>query len=370
MLGVGLASALLAPALAQAAPRSDAAVQSALDGLVRANGGPPGAIATLYRDGHLTVLRAGRADIKIPGAPTGTEHMRIASISKAFSGAVALHLVQEGRISLGDMIGRLLPDLPRSWASVTVRELLNHTSGLPDYTRSKAFAKQAGSDPRGYVTPTKIIGWVRKDRLAFRPGSRYEYSNTDNIIVGLIAQSVTHTPYPALVKRLVFGPAGLTHTTFPTRRTSLPAPFIHGYIVSPGKPSTDVTRFLSPSGAWASGAIVSTPTDLAAFIRADLGLKFFGAAQQRQQMRFVPGSSSPAGPGVNAAGLGLFRYTTRCGTVYGHTGNFPGYTQFAAATANGSRSVTTTLNIPAPTGKLLGLLRAAQVKAVCALLGR
>jgi D-alanyl-D-alanine carboxypeptidase len=295
--------------------------------------------------------------------------MRIASIAKAFSGAVALHLVQERRIGLDDTIGQLLPDLPKSWAPVTVRELLNHTSGIPDYTRSKAFAKQAGSDPRGYVTPTKIIRWVRNDRLAFRPGSRYEYSNTDNIIVGLIAQSVTHTPYPALVKRVVFRPAGLTQTTFPTRRISLPTPFIHGYNVSPGKAPTDDTTFLSPSGAWASGAIVSTPTDLGAFIRADLGLKFFGAAQQQQQMRFVHGSSSPAGPGVNAAGLGLFRYTTRCGTVYGHTGNFPGYTQFAAATASGSRSVTTTLNIPAPTGKLLQALRAAQAKAVCALLG-
>lgn len=370
MLCVALTPALLAPAAAPAAPTTGAAVQRALEHLVRAKGGPPGAIVTLYRDGHLTALRAGRADVKMPGAPAATEHMRIASIAKAFSGAVALHLVQEGRLSLDDTVGQLLPDLRRSWASVTVRELLNHTSGIPDYTRSKAFAKHAGSDPQGYVTPTKIIGWVRNDRLAFRPGSRYEYSNTDNIIVGLIAQSVTHTPYPALLKRIVFRPVGLTQTTFPTRQISLPTPFIHGYIVSPGNAPTDVTTFLSPSGAWASGAIVSTPTDLGAFIRADLGLKFFGAAQQQQQMRFVHGSSSPAGPGVNAAGLGLFRYTTRCGTVYGHTGNFPGYTQFAAATANGSRSVTTTLNIPAPTGKLLQLLRAAQAKAVCALLGR
>ena len=251
-----------------------------------------------------------------------------------------------------------------------MRELLNHTSGVPDYTQSKAFAKHAASDPRGYVSPTEIIGWVRRDPLAFRPGSRYEYSNTDNIIVGLIAQSITHTPYPALVRRLVIRPAGLSQTTFPTRRIRLPVPFIHGYDVTPGQAPADVTTFLSPSGAWASGAIVSTPADLGAFIRADLGLKFFGAAQQHQQMRFVRGSSSPAGPGINAAGLGLFRYTTRCGTVYGHTGNFPGYTQFAAATADGSRSVTTTLNIPAPTGKLLARVRAMQGKAVCALLGR
>ena len=369
-LCVALAPALLAPAVGQAAPTTDAAVQRGLDQLVAARGGPPGAVATLYRNGHMTVLRAGRADVTHPGAPTATQHMRIASIAKAFSGAVALHLVQEGSLSLDDTIGQRIPSLPKAWASVTVRELLNHTSGVPDYTQSKRFAAQAGAHPQAYVTPTGIIDFVRKDRLAFAPGSRYAYSNTDNIIVGLIAQSVTHTPYPTLVKRLVFEPAGLTQTTFPTRRITLPGPFIHGYVVSPGKAPSDVTSSLSPSGAWASGAIVSTPTDLGAFIRADLGLTFFGAAQQQEQMRFVPGSSSPAGPGANSAGLGLFRYTTRCGTVYGHTGNFPGYTQFAAATADGSRSVTTTLNIPAPTGKLLSQLRAVQGRAVCALLGR
>ena len=367
---MALAPALLAPAVGHAAATTDATVQRGLNQLVAARGGPPGAVATLYRNGHMTVLRAGRADVSRPGAPTATQHMRIASIAKAFSGAVALHLVQEGRLSLDDMIGQRIPSLPKAWASVTVRELLNHTSGIPDYTQSKRFATQAGAHPRAYVTPTGIIDFVRSDRLAFAPGSRYAYSNTDNIIVGLIAQSVTHTPYPTLVRRIVFNPAGLTQTTFPTRRITLPDPFIHGYVVSPGEAPSDVTSSLSPSGAWASGAIVSTPTDLGAFIRADLGLTFFGAAQQHQQMRFVPGSSSPAGPGANSAGLGLFRYTTRCGTVYGHTGNFPGYTQFAAATADGSRSVTTTLNIPAPTGKLLAKLRGVQTSAVCALLGR
>ena len=125
------------------------------------------------------------------------------------------------------------------------------------------------------------------------------------------------------------------------------------------------------AGAWASGGIVSTPQNLNAFIRADLGLEFFDRAQQRQQMNWwAGGESSPPGPGKNSAGLALFRYQTKCGTVYGHTGNFPGYTQFAAATADGSRALTTTLNIPAPTGKLLAQLRHVQVAAVCDLLGK
>ena len=80
------------------------------------------------------------------------------------------------------------------------------------------------------------------------------------------------------------------------------------------------------SVVWASGAMVSTPFELNRFIRAYASGRLFGAATHSQQLRFVPGSSEPPGPGTNAAGLGIFRYRTRCGTVFGHTGNFPGYT--------------------------------------------
>ncbi len=294
--------------------------------------------------------------------------MRLASVAKAFSGAVALQLVEAGRLGLDDTIARWRPDLPARWGRVTVRQLLNHTSGVPDYTQSPGFAKQFRTKPRGYVSPRRIVAWVARRPLVFRPGSRYEYSNTDNIIVGLIAERITSQPYGALLRTGVFDRLGLADTSFPTA-VALPRPFIHGYVVEPGKPPQDVSEFLSPSGAWASGAIVSTPAELNAFVRGLLGGRLFGAAARAEQLRFVAGGrSSPPGPGRNAAGLALFRYRSRCGTVYGHTGNFPGYVQWAAATRDGSRAVTTSLNIPAPTGRLLRRLRATQADAVCALL--
>jgi D-alanyl-D-alanine carboxypeptidase len=332
------------------AKSTDAEVQAGLEGLVTSPGGPPGAIATLYRNGKLTTLSAGRSDIKKATKPRATDHMRIASVAKAFSGAVALNLVQAGKLSLDDTIGKVLPTLPSDWSAVTLRQMLHHTSGLPDYTKSKGFKKQAETDPTGFVSPEKIISWVAKDRLVFKPDSKYEYSNTDNI---------------------VFGPSKLTQTSLPTK-IGLPSPYIHGYLpATETEGAQDFTNFLSPSGAWASGGIVSTPQNLNAFIRADLGLKYFDRAQQEQQMDWwVGGESSPPGPGKNSAGLALFRYQTKCGTVYGHTGSFPGYAQFAAATADGSRAITTTLNIPAPTGKLLAQLRRLQTTAVCDLLGK
>ncbi|MGE5636941.1 MAG: serine hydrolase domain-containing protein [Nocardioidaceae bacterium] len=343
-------------------------MQRQLHALVATPGGPPGAIVTLRSGRRTAVLRAGVADVRSGRRPRATDHMRIASVAKAFNAAVVLRLVACGRLRLADTIGKRLPGLPRAWAAVTVRQMLGHTSGLPDYTQSNGFRMQFRTDPSGYVSPGRVISWVRSDPLAFRPGSRYEYSNTDNIVLGLIAQRVTRAPYARLLRGLIFRPLGLRRTSFPSR-PPLPRPFIHGYSTAPGQPPEDVSTLLSPSGAWASGAIVSTPFDLGRFIRAYLSGRLVPARLQRLQLRFVRGgNSSPPGPGANAAGLGIFRYRSRCGTVYGHTGSFPGYVQWAAATRDGRRAVTSSFNIPALTGELLTHLRQAQATAVCALL--
>jgi D-alanyl-D-alanine carboxypeptidase len=367
VLLIAVLATLVAPA-ATATAASDVRLQRQLDALVKAKGGPPGVIVTLRRGARARVLTAGVADVKSRRAPRARDHMRIASVAKAFSGAVALRLVADGKLELDDTIGGVLQGLPGAWSAVTVRQMLGHTSGLPDYTKSAGFGKQFQDDPGGYVSPDKVIGWVRGDPLVFTPGTRYEYSNTDNIVVGLIAEKVSGMSYPRLLRKFVFQPLRLTQTSFPIS-PPLPRPFIHGYVVEGAGPPDDVSTLLSPSGAWASGAIVSTPRDLNKFIGGYLAGRLFPASLQRDQLRFVRGGrSSPPGPGRNSAGLAVFRYQTKCGTVYGHTGNFPGYVQFAAATRHGGRAVTTSLNIPAPKGKLLARLRAVQQTAVCALL--
>jgi D-alanyl-D-alanine carboxypeptidase len=347
---------------------TQASLQQQLDALVAADGGPPGAVVTLRRGPRTTVLTSGVADVASGRRPRASDHMRIASAAKTFNGAVVLRLVSQGRLRLGSTIGEVLPRLPRAWRGVTVRRMLNHTSGLPDYTKSDGFREQFQTDPDGFVSPATVIGWVRRDPLVFRPGSRYAYSNSDNIVLGLMAQAVTGRSYGRLLRRFVFRPLGLRETSFPVR-ARLPRPFLHGYLSEAGSPPEDVSTLLSPSGAWASGGIVSTPLELNRFIRGLLGARLFPRAVQREQLRFVAGGqSSPPGPGKNSAGLALFRYRTRCGTVYGHTGNFPGYVQLAAATRDGRRAVTTSLNIPAPEGALLRQLREMQETAVCLLL--
>ncbi|MER5963569.1 serine hydrolase domain-containing protein [Streptomyces sp. NPDC002057] len=366
---------LVQPVQATATPPSpDGALQRQLDDLVRTPGGPPGVIALLRQGDRTSVHRAGVADTRTGRPPRTTDHMRIASVAKAFSGAVALRLVDRDRLELDDTIGEHLPSLPTAWHQVTLRQLLNHTSGLPDFSTAPAFIEILQEDPRHHFDSRRLLDFVADQGLLFPAGSKYQYSNSDNIAVALMAEAVTGEPYERLLDRLVYRPLDLRQTSLP-QGYRLPRPYLHGYDVTPPAPPEDISEVLSASGVWASGGIVSTPKDLNAFVRAWAGGRgFLSEETRRQQRTFIPGAASePAGPGVNAGGLAIFRYTTRCGTVYGHTGNFPGYTQLAVGTADGKRSLTFSINTQTSKGlkpELLAKVRAVQEDFVCALLRR
>ncbi|WP_328668408.1 serine hydrolase domain-containing protein [Streptomyces sp. NBC_00328] len=348
----------------------DRALRNQLEELVHSPGGPPGVIAVLRREGESRIVRAGVADLDSGRPIRADDHTRIASTAKAFSGAVALRLVDRRALSLDDTIGRRLPSLPRQWRSVTLRQLLNHTSGLPDYTQSPEFLEILTADPRHHFDSRRLLDYVADEPLLFRPGSKYQYSNSDNIAVALMAEAATGRPYEQLLRDLVYRPLGLRDTSLP-QGYEMPEPYMHGYDVVPPNPPEDVSEALSASGVWASGGIISTPADLTRFIRGYAGGALISKATLREQRRWIDGASEPAGPGANKAGAAIFRYSTRCGVVLGHTGNFPGYTQLIAATPDGRRSLTFTLTTQVnKTNKpeLLERLRAVEESFVCALL--
>lgn len=344
-----------------------------LQELVRTPGGPPGAIAVLKRGDDTEVFRAGVAELGTDRPPEPEDHMRLASEAKAFSGAVALQLVDRGLLSLDDTIAKVLPAQPAAWGEVTLRELLNHTSGLPDYTTDPDFVALWSQDPRRHFDSRTLLDYVAGEPLNFTPGSQYLYSNSDNIAVALMAEAVSGKTYEQLLKQSVYRPLGLRNTSLP-QDYRLPEPYLHGYSIEPPNPPEDVSTAVSASSVWASGGIVSTPNDATAFIRPYAGGDLISKPTRRQQLTWVAGGASePAGPGANDAGLAIFRYTTRCGVVYGHTGNFPGYTQLMAATPDGKRSLT--FSITTQVNKtnnpvLLATLRATQEDFVCDLLGR
>lgn len=343
-------------------------LQRQVDQLVAAPGGPPGVVVLLQSGDKRRVLRAGVADLAT-GRPIGPrDHTRIASASKAYSGAVALRLVQHGALDLDDTIGARLPQLPRAWAKVKLRQLLQHTSGLPDYSRDPEFLRLLAADPRRHFDSRRLLHFVRDKRLLFRPGSQYRYSNSDNIAVALMAEAVTGERYETLLRKIVYRPLGLHDTSLP-QGYEMVRPFMHGYDVSE-VPPLDVSELIGASGVWASGGIISTPHDMNGFIRGYASGALTSPAALSAQRRWVDGASEPAGPGRNKAGLGIFRYATRCGVVLGHTGNTPGYTQLLAATPDGRRSLTVSLTTQvnqtmAP--DLLRKVRAMEESAVCAL---
>jgi D-alanyl-D-alanine carboxypeptidase len=353
------------------AKSADAALDRALEELVAMEGGPPGVIAVIQRGKHREIHTFGVANVRTGRPMRIDDRMRIASAAKAFSGAVALSLVSEDKLSLQDTIGEHLPELPKAWADITLRQLLNHTSGIPDFSLDQAFQDALRDSLTKAPPPEELLSFVEDEKLLFDPGSEYHYSNSDNIVVALMAEAATGMSYEKLLRELVYKPLGLRNTTLP-RGTNLRKPFIHGYDTSQ-QPPEDVSEVVAAGWAWASGGIVSTPADLNDFIRGYVGGKLFDERTQAKQRRVVEGGSSePPGPGKNSAGLGIFRYETRCGTVWGHTGNTLGYTQFMAASPNGSRSVTVSINsqLAPPVGDpdAFKALRRAEGLAVCAAL--
>ena len=355
-------------ATAEADQTTRKAFQNSLSQVMKAANGPPGLSVLIVRNGQRQYFSRGRGNVPARTAPRVNQAARIASVSKAHSGAVALSLVARGKLKLSDTVGRLLPGLLPRARRVTLAQALQHTGGLPDYIRDKQFIKKLIERPSRYMPPRQLLWFVKDDKLDFRPGSRYNYSDTDNIVVGLMAEKATGVPYEKLIRRLIGRRIKLTRTTMP-RTIAMPTPFLHGYEIAPGKPPEDVSRVINPALAWASGGLVSTLPDLSRFFRGYVGGWLFGPRLRMAQRQWIRGSSSPPGPGINGAGLGLFRYRTKCGTMFGHTGSFPGYRIIAASSANGRRSIAYIANaqiVPDQgSPRVSSLIRKSQAAAVC-----
>lgn len=341
-------------------------LQRQLDKLVATEGGPPGAIVVVQRGDDQRIYTAGVADLSTD-TPLGENlHFHIASVAKAFSGAVALSLVDQGVLSLDDTIAQRLPAYADNWGQVTLRQLLGHTSGIPELLSAPETQERIAASPGVAPPPADVLEPIENDPLEFAPGSKYHYSNSENILVGLIVEAVTGRTYDDVLRTEVSEKLGLTQTTLPSG-PELPTPFAHGYNVRDPRNPEDVSEVLAGGWSWAAGGIVSTPAELTKFVRGYVGGKLFAPRLIAQQRKVRPGRSEPPGPGANAAGLALFRYKTRCGTVFGHTGNTLGYTQFVAATRDGSRSVTVsiTAQLVPRTSDVFPALRELEATAVC-----
>ncbi|MFB6841151.1 serine hydrolase domain-containing protein [Streptomyces sp. NPDC056361] len=338
------ATALAAPALAAPAHRQDhAATQQALQAAVAA--GVPGAVAQA-RDGR--DRWTGTA-----GERKGNDRFRVGSITKTFTATVLLQLQAEGRIDLDDPVEKWLPGVVRGnghdGRKITVRQLLNHTSGIYSYTEDPAFQERVFGT--GFLehrydtwTPAQLVSVAMGHRPDFTPGTAWNYSNTNFVLAGMVIEKVTGRSYGKAVENRIIKPLKLRATTVPGTRTAMPEPSSPAYSTLSRDPNAPVHEVsdLNPSIAGAAGEIISDSQDLQTFYRALLKGRLLTKDGLKEMTTTV--AISPDYPNVGY-GLGLMKQKLDCGTeIWGHGGGIHGSSSLAQATRDGEHSLAGNFN--------------------------
>ncbi|AGK78746.1 Serine-type D-Ala-D-Ala carboxypeptidase [Streptomyces microflavus DSM 40593] len=321
--------ALVPPAASAAGPD---AVQQSLNALVREIGAPAALASVKNREGRARTYTAGVGDLTTGAKVPRDGQVRIGSNTKTFVAVVVLQLVAERRVSLDAFVDTYLPGLVRGKGidgrRITVRQLLQHTSGLPEYT------SHLGDDAR-YYAPRELLATALRHPADFDPGKSWKYSNTNYVLAGLIVQKVTARPLADEIDRRVIKRIGLRHTYFPAPGdASIREPHPHGYYQESAQtPLRDITE-MDPSWGWAAGQMISTNSDLNRFFTALLAGRLIPPAQLAQMRTTVPAEAT-FGPGARY-GLGLVSRPLPCGGLsWGHGGSFPGYETRGGVTADG-----------------------------------
>ncbi|MBT2386243.1 serine hydrolase [Streptomyces sp. ISL-11] len=337
------ATALTTPASAVTGKGHDphAATRAAMETQVKA--GIPGLLGQVRDEAGTWKGSAGVADLTTNRPRLAQDRFRIGSITKAFVSVVLLQQEAEGRLSLDDTIDRWLPGVVKGHGNdgtkVTVRQLLNHTSGIYNYTDDPEFRKllTTGFLEHRYdtFTPRRLVDVATSHDPVFRSGTSWRYSNTNYILAGMIAEKVSGRSYADEITRRVIKPLGLRTTVLPGTSARMPAPHGRAYSKLLDDPDAKIydTTELNPSWGGAAGEIISTAGDLNTFYGALLGGELLPKAQQRELLTTVPTGGQL--PGARY-GLGVASITTSCGaTVWMHTGGIHGSTSLATSSPDG-----------------------------------
>jgi D-alanyl-D-alanine carboxypeptidase len=359
-----------APSPASSA-RGDAAIQKSLDALVAKSGFPGVTAAVRGSDGVVRTYTAGVGDLATGKPVPDNGSVRIASNTKMFTATVVLQLVGEGKISLDDAVEKYLPGVVRGHGNdgreLTIRNLLQQTSGLPDYdTLVTGSSDTLQSIAHTYFEPRQMVDAALDHKRTFKPGTKWEYSNTNYILLGLVVQRVTDRPVGEVITDRVIDRIHLKRTYWPaTGEQRLRGPHPQGYWSdAPGAPWEDITR-MDPSLGWAAGQLVSTPTDLGRFMSALVSGRLLPPAQLAQMETTV------AAPGFEPEdgwryGLGLASHDLTCGgQAWGHGGDIQGFETRNLVTQDGRFAVVTVTGLPTSLDMVTDVNRAVDT-ALCA----
>lgn len=327
-LGAVAVALALTASTAQAAPTADP-VQQSLNALTDDF---PGALAAVRgADGRTRDYTAGVADTRTGARVPVNGRVRIASNTKMFTATVVLQLVGEGRVDVDAPVAKYLPGLVPG--AITVRHILQHTSGLVDY--DDKLIQDYAAVQHVHFEPRELLDVVLSEDLLFPPGTKFSYSNANYVLAGLVVQKVTGRPVGEEITKRIIDRLGLRDTYWPalgdqTIRGRHP----HGYFPTATGDLFDVTE-MDPSMGWAAGQLVGTPRDLNRFMKALLGGKLLEPAQLAEMKKTVPAPDFDA-TGDATYGLGLGTFKLSCGgQAWTHGGDAPGYVTRNAVTDDG-----------------------------------
>ncbi|MEU6926415.1 serine hydrolase domain-containing protein [Streptomyces sp. NPDC046631] len=272
---------------------------------------------------------------------------RMASTGKALVATVVLQLVDEGKLALDDTVDHWLPGLVdgngNDGRRITIRQLLQHTSGihdddLPGYTTPQEYYERRYDT----YTPQQIVALAMRHRPDFPPGTGWNYSNTGYVLLDLIIEKVTERPWHKETEDRILKPLGMEHTYLPGSTPALRPPHANGYQVFPSGERVDVTEVIFPD----PGSYVSTTEDVNRFFQALLGGKVLPRARLAEMRDTVPVNKEiQAFWPYGRYGLGLVERPLSCGGSYwSHEGGNGGYITLNGATDGGRRIVTVSMS--------------------------
>ncbi|MEU0588831.1 serine hydrolase domain-containing protein [Streptomyces sp. NPDC006132] len=347
-----LSAALVTPALA-AAPAAAHGGHDATRKAVRAAvaDGVPGATVTVRRGHGTWAATAGVGDLRTGEPRSVRDHYRVASISKTFVATVVLQLEAEGRLSLDDTVEKWLPGVVRGnghdGRRITLRQLLDHTSGIFDYLQDTGF-QQTYATAEGFLKhrfdeadPQDLLAFALRNEPYFEPGGGWKYSNTNYVLAAQVIEKATGHAHGDEIERRIIDPLHLTSTSVPGRRTTLPKPSSRAYsklATTATGPTYDVTE-LNPRLAYGSGEMVSDSADLIRFYSALLRGRLLPPEQLKEMKTTVDAEDT------YRYGLGIADLELSCGVhVWGHAGGITGSNSMAVTTEDGRHSLAVNFN--------------------------
>ncbi len=301
----------------------------------------------------------GTSDLATHASMNVNSYMRIGSLAKTFTATVILQLVDQHKLGLDDPVDKYQPEVPNG-KNITIRELLNMTSGLFTYDGDEGFAQAELADPYKVWDPQELLAIAFKHPPYFAPGKGWFYDNTNYILMGLIMEQLTHLPAQQAWQRYIFGPLGMRQTSLPPRSSSaFPDPHAQGYMYGTDftgtGPLLNVTDW-NPSWGWTAGAAISTLHDLKVWAKALATGQLLSAATQKERLSWVNTGELWLGkPWLY--GLGVIDFAG----FIGHSGVIPGFTSWMGYLPQKGATIIVLTNVYLVAGRAAAAEKLAEV---------